>query len=72
MWVLSGVFFASSNFPDAMQPFIQVLPLTALIDALRGIINEGVPLRQVGSDLGILAAWGGVSFVAALKVFRWQ
>ena len=35
MWVLSGVFFASSNFPDAMQPFIQALPLTALIDALR-------------------------------------
>ena len=22
MWVLSGVFFASTNFPDAMQPFI--------------------------------------------------
>ena len=35
MWICLGVFFASSNFPDAMQPLIQVLPLTALIDALR-------------------------------------
>ena len=72
MWVLSGVFFASGNFPDAMQPVIQVLPLTALIDALRAVMNEGVPLAGVASDLGILAAWGLLSFVAALKLFRWQ
>ena len=42
MWVLSGIFFASTNFPDVMQPFIQALPLTALIDALRGVVNEGL------------------------------
>lgn len=72
MWVLSGVFFASSNFPEAMQPFIQALPLTALIDALRAVVNEGVSLAGVASELGILAAWGSVSFVAALKLFRWQ
>ena len=72
MWVLSGVFFASSNFPEMMQPFIQMLPLTALIDALRAVVNEGVSLVAVASDLGILATWGGVSFVAALKLFRWQ
>ena len=72
MWVLSGVFFASSNFPEGMQPFIQALPLTALIDALRAVVNEGVSLAGVASELGILAAWGSVSFVAALKLFRWQ
>jgi ABC transporter DrrB family efflux protein len=72
MWVLSGVFFASSNFPEAMQPFIQVLPLTALIDALRGVINEGLALSAVSAELAVLAGWGGLSFVAALKLFRWQ
>ena len=35
MWVLSGVFFLATNFPDAVQPFIQALPLTALVDAMR-------------------------------------
>ena len=25
MWLLSGVFFASSNFPDVAQPFIRLL-----------------------------------------------
>jgi ABC-2 type transport system permease protein len=72
MWVLSGVFFAASNFPDVMQPFIQALPLTALIDALRGVINEGQSLAALASEIGILAIWGSVSFALALKLFRWQ
>jgi len=72
MWVLSGVFFASSNFPDAMQPFIQALPLTALIDALRAVANEGVALSALWSELALLAGWGIMSFSAALRLFRWQ
>ncbi|HEY8534891.1 MAG TPA: ABC transporter permease, partial [Vicinamibacterales bacterium] len=38
MWLLSGVFFSASNFPDAMQPVIQALPLTGLNDALRAVM----------------------------------
>ena len=71
MWVLSGVFFSSSNFPQAMQPFIAALPLTALNEALRGVILEGTPLLALSVPLGILVAWGGVSFAAALRFFRW-
>jgi ABC-2 type transport system permease protein len=72
MWVLSGVFFASTNFPDAMQPFIHVLPLTALIDAMRAVVNEGRSLDSVVPQMAILTAWGSLSFAAALKLFRWQ
>jgi ABC-2 type transport system permease protein len=72
MWVLSCVFFAASNFPDVMQPFIQALPLTALIDALRGVINEGMTLAAVSSEIAIMTAWGAISFVLALRLFRWQ
>ena len=72
MWVLSGVFFSSSNFPDVMQPFIQVLPLTALIDALRGVMNEGLSLAALSGEIGLLMAWGLVSFALALWLFRWQ
>ena len=71
MWVFSGVFFASSNFPEAMQPFVQALPLTALNDALRGVMNDGETLAAVWRELAVLVAWGGVSFAAALKLFRW-
>ena len=35
MWIFSGVFFSASRFPEPIQPFIQALPLTAVINALR-------------------------------------
>jgi ABC-2 type transport system permease protein len=72
MWVLSGVFFAASNFPDAMQPFIQALPLTALNDALRAVVNEGASLAAVADEIAIMTGWGALSFVIALKLFRWK
>jgi ABC-type multidrug transport system permease subunit len=72
MWVLSGVFFASSNFPGAIQPFIQALPLTALIDALRAVILDGATVAGVRSELLLLACWGLISFGIALRVFKWR
>jgi ABC-2 type transport system permease protein len=72
MWLLSGVFFSSERFPEAAQPFIKALPLTALNDGLRAVMLEGSGLAAVSGELAILAAWGLVSFVVALGIFRWQ
>jgi len=72
MWVLCGVFFSASNFPRTMQPLIQALPLTALINALRSVILEGTGLAGVARELGILGVWGIVSFALALRIFRWR
>lgn len=72
MWVFSGVFFASSNFPNAVQPFIRALPLTAVNDALRANMLEGATLVQVMPQLGIVLLWGFGAFIAALKLFRWR
>ena len=72
MWVLSGVFFSTSNFPEAAQPFIQALPLTALNDALRAVILEGATLGQIRSELAVLGAWTVVPFGLALRLFRWR
>jgi len=72
MWLLSGTFFAASRFPEALQPFIKALPLTALNDSLRAVMNEGQPLAASWTQLVVLLAWGLVSFVIALRLFRWQ
>jgi ABC-type multidrug transport system permease subunit len=72
MYILSGVFFSSERFPDAAQPFIKALPLTALNDALRSVMLEGASLAAQLPRLGILAAWGGISFFLALRWFRWS
>ncbi len=72
MWIFSGIFFSSANFPDVMQPFIQALPLTALIDALRGVMLAGAGIRDVGHEIAIMAGWTISCFAVALKIFRWQ
>jgi ABC-2 type transport system permease protein len=71
MWVLSGVFFSTANFPDFMQPVIHALPLTALNDALRAVVLEGATLGAVGHEISLLAAWGIVPFGLALRLFKW-
>ena len=71
MWILSGVFFSSANFPAAMQPFIRVLPLTALNDALRAVMLDGASLAAVAGPAAICAAWGVGAFAIALRIFRW-
>jgi len=71
MWLFSGIFFSSERFPDVFQPFIQALPLTQLIDALRSVIVEGGTLIDQSARLLILLAWGGISFLLALRIFRW-
>lgn len=72
MWLLSGTFFSSERFPQVLQPFIQALPLTALNNVLRALMNEGASLSSNWLPIAILVAWCLVSFVVALKIFKWQ
>jgi ABC-2 type transport system permease protein len=71
MWIFSGVFFSYERFPAVVHPLIKALPLTALNDALRACILEGTPLLHQWARLLVLALWGGISFVLAMKWFRW-
>lgn len=72
MWLLSGTFFSSERFPAVIQPFVKALPLTAVNDALRALVNDGAPLMAQWPQVLILAAWALLSFVIALRIFRWQ
>ncbi len=71
MWIFSGVFFSYERFPAAVLPLIRLLPLTALNDALRATILEGTPLFAQPGRLLVLLVWGGISFVFAVRWFRW-
>ena len=72
MWILSGVFFSSQRFPDAVQPVIAALPLTALNDALRATMLQGATVATIAPQALVLAAWLLVCFPVALKLFRWR
>lgn len=72
MWVFSGVFFSAGNFPEAMQPVIRALPLTALNDGLRAIMLEGAALTDIPGILITLGLWLTVCFSLAVRIFRWK
>jgi ABC-2 type transport system permease protein len=72
MWIFSGVFFSSSRFPDAVQPLIHALPLTAVIDALRATMLRGAGPAELLPELAVIAAWLVASFVLAVRLFRWR
>jgi len=72
MWIFSGVFFSPARFPDAMQPAIKLLPLTALNDALRAVMIDGRALTSIVTEIAIVGLWGIAAFVVALRLFRWR
>lgn len=72
MWLLSGTFFSSERFPQVFQPFIKALPLTALNSVLRSLMNEGATISSNWIPISILIVWCLVSFVIALRIFKWQ
>jgi ABC-type polysaccharide/polyol phosphate export permease len=71
MWIFSGVFFSSERFPEATQPIINALPLTALNQLLRGIMLEGESLARLWPQTAILAGYTVSTFALGLRVFRW-
>lgn len=72
MWLLSGVFFSYERFPEVLHPALRLLPLTALNDALRALMIDGESIFTQGPELALLAGWCALTFLVALKIFRWQ
>jgi ABC-2 type transport system permease protein len=72
MFVASGVFFSTARFPDGLQPFLRLLPLTALNDGLRAVMIDGAGLAAVAGQIGLLTVIAAVTFFAALRLFRWR
>ncbi len=72
MWIFSGVFFSPERFPAAFQPFIQALPLTAVNEALRANMLEGLSVTAMPGPLAVILAWLAGGFFIALRLFRWR
>ncbi len=72
MLFLSGVFFSRDAFPSWLKTVTDFFPLTYLADAMRRIANEGAHLTQLGGEVLGLAVWGLITFVVAVKVFKWE
>jgi ABC-2 type transport system permease protein len=65
-----GVIVPLSKFPAAVRPVLEALPISALSDGLRAVLQQGATMPW--GDLGILAAWAVVGLAAAARFFRWE
>ncbi|MGI9519268.1 MAG: ABC transporter permease [Pirellulaceae bacterium] len=72
MWMMSGIFFSYERFPEFLWPVIKLLPLTPLIDSLRGLMSEGVSLASLWPEMICMTVWAILSFALALYWFRWH
>lgn len=72
MWIASGIFFSVERFPDSVQPIIAALPLTPLINAMRGVMLEGSSMALLLPEIAWMTGWGLISFAIALRFFRWK
>jgi ABC-2 type transport system permease protein len=71
MMLLSGVYFRIDNAPQWMQAAVFVLPLAPYLRMLRAVFNDGATLAGHGTGLAIIGTWAVLSFILAVKRFRW-
>lgn len=69
---LSGVFFPIQLMPDWIQPVARLLPLSYVVDSLRGICNDGAGLVEIWPSLAGVFAWILLSFLLATRLFSWK
>ncbi|MCB5907256.1 ABC transporter permease [Streptomyces pinistramenti] len=65
-----GVIVPLEKFPEAAQSVLGLLPISALSDGLRDVLQHGAGIPW--SDLGILAVWAVLGLGAAARFFRWE
>ncbi|MFF0746154.1 ABC transporter permease [Streptomyces sp. NPDC004111] len=65
-----GVIVPLEKFPEAVRDLLGLLPISALSEGLRDVLQHGAPMPW--GSLGILAAWAVLGLGAAARFFRWE
>jgi ABC-2 type transport system permease protein len=68
--VLGGVVFPLTKFPAGLRSVLDLLPISALADGLRQILQHGAALP--GKELLVLAIWATAGLTLAARFFRWE
>lgn len=65
-----GVIVPLDKFPPGVRDVLGLLPVSALSDGLRAVLQHGAGTPW--ADLGVLAGWAVVGLTAATRFFRWE
>lgn len=72
MLFLSGTFWPKELLPEGVRPIVSALPLTPLVDAMRGVGAMGDSITTYLPGIAYLLVWAGASFAVAAWRFRWE
>ncbi len=72
MLFLSGTFWPREMLPEGIRPIVDALPLTPLVDAMRGVGASGESLLAYSGGILYLLAWATAGFAVAAWRFRWE
>jgi ABC-2 type transport system permease protein len=72
MAFISGSFVPTQEYPEWLQTLGDVLPLKHLIDLLRGVYLDGMPIWDAPGSVAVVAAWGLAGALVAARRFGWE
>ncbi|MBI2856225.1 MAG: ABC transporter permease, partial [Chloroflexi bacterium] len=72
MMFLSGTFFPRESLPGVLSTVVGYLPLSPLLDVMRGVALDARPFWEYPTELAILGGWIAVTSVVAVRVFRFD
>lgn len=68
---LAGAFWSARTFPGPVQAISDVLPLTYLIRLMRDILILDQSFWENWESVAVVAGWGLLGLVLAVRFFRW-
>jgi ABC-2 type transport system permease protein len=68
--LLSGMVFPLDELPSGLRAVVRALPSTALAEAVRGSLTDGVAVP--GRVWPVLAVWAAAGAGLAVALFRWE
>jgi len=72
MSFIAGAFFSPRHFPSVLQAIADVLPLTYFLRLVRNVMLHGHEIWSQGTNVAVVAAWGIVGVIVAIRYFRWE
>jgi len=72
MAIISGTFFTPNGYPAFLRAIADVLPLTYFTKLTRDVMIRNEHLWSDSGAIAVVALWGVIGLVGALRGFRWE
>ncbi len=72
MAMLSGAFFPLDALPDALAAAARLLPLSPMVESLRGAVLSANGVAEYPLEMALIAAWIALTSLAAIRALKFE